>query len=230
MARNEQFLELITRVRGETGRANSVAVGTDDVAAIKTAINRVYEGLWHDYDWPHLRKVFDKKTLSAGGQYVDFPAGLDVTRIESVTLWYNGFAYNIERGIQLTDYNLYDPTEDERSDPVLKWDVRHTGSGEQIEVWPLPATTQYLQFIGRLAFARLVNDEDQCKLDDTLVVLFTAAKMLRRQKAEDWRETYDAAQRHYTNLRISMKAGSTCQLGVPTDRDMTPPRAVVRVN
>lgn len=231
MARGTQFSDLVTRVRDETGRANSVAVGVEDVAEIKTKINRVYMGLYHDYDWPHLRRVFPRKTLNAGQQYYDLPDDLNLEAIESVTLWFNDQAYPVERGIELEDYNLWSPENNERSDPVLKWDIRNVAGNEQIEVWPLPANTQYLQFIGKIAIDRLVDDDDICLLDDDLVVMFTAAPMIRRQNQKDADDMLAAATSLLGKLKGRSKAGrKSYRMGLGEVELTAPIRSTVRVN
>lgn len=217
MARGTQFLDIVQRVRDETGRANSVAVGVEDIFGLKTAINRVYTTLYMAYDWPHLREVFPKKTLNPGERFYDFDTNLNVERVEEVKVWFNGQAYGIERGINVEDYNLYDPDADARSDPALKWDVRYVESAgkEQIEIWPIPATTQQVQFIGIRTIPRLVADADKCLLDDDLVVLFTAAPIVKRQKQQDGEDMLAAAQAHFAKLTKRMKAGTKiCQLGL----------------
>src|SRR3546814_15776455 len=44
------------------------------------------------------------------------------------------------RGIRSEDYAAYDSAAGERVDPVLRWDVQFTGTTDQIEVWPIPAS------------------------------------------------------------------------------------------
>ncbi|BAQ16104.1 hypothetical protein [Methyloceanibacter caenitepidi] len=233
MARGTQFLDLIVQVRNETGRSNAVAVGVEDVEGLKSHINRVYELLWNEYTWPHLRQEFSK-TLNAGQQYYDLPSGLDVENIDKVALIYNGLTYNIDRGITFADYDIWDPAANERSDPVLKWDVKYVASAgvEQIEAWPLPAATQTLKFFGQLAFAPMVDDDDICLLDDTLVVLFTTARILKRQKDPDADDALSAANARLAKLRKRMSTGEApCRLGVGVDDyRATPTRAIVRIS
>jgi hypothetical protein len=231
MARGTQFLDLVIQVRDETGRSNSVAVGVEDVDGLKTMINRTYSLLWTQYDWPHLRKEFTK-TLNAGQRFYDLPSGLDLERVEKVSLWYNGLMYGIERGIDFSDYDVWDPAEDERSDPALKWDIKYVTSVEQIEIWPLPATEQELRFFGLLQFALLVDDDDVCLLDDDLVILFTVARILKRQKDPDAEDALQAANNHLRKLRIRMTAGAKpTRLGLgDSDYRTKPTRAIVRIS
>lgn len=206
MARGTAFSELVSQLRDELGRANSASVGVSDLSSLKQTINRVYESVYDEYDWPHLRKHFTRTTLSAGQQYYDFPDGLNYERIESARVWYNSIPIDIRRGITVDDYAAYDPAADERSDPALAWDVKYTGSGEQMEIWPLPASsTQKIQFTGLQSISTLVDDADTCLIDDKLVVLFSAAQLLRRQKSEDAETVLSLARARFQTLRRRSK-------------------------
>ncbi len=179
MARGTAFSELIVQLRNETGRSEDVNIGVDDLPRLKQAINSVYEILWDGNDWPHLRSFYTRIALSAGSRYYDWPDDLVFETAEEVIVWFNDQPQKVERGIGPEEYALYSSEDDARSDPVERWDVRWTGTEDQIEVWPLPSTnTQELQIKGRKSFTRLVNDDDLCLLDDTLVVKFAAADVL----------------------------------------------------
>lgn len=202
MARNVQFLSLVTRLRNELRRSSDVAVSSSDVAELKQVINRNYETLYADYDWPHLRTVFDKVPLSAGQYHYDFPSTLDPERVEDVVVWFNAQPLPLDRGINFDDYAVHDSAEDERADPAQKWDVRWTGSATQYEVWPIPDTSeQEIQFIGIKKFERLVNDSDLCRLDDNLIVAFSAAEIAAAQESKDADRKLAAAQTIYNRLR-----------------------------
>lgn len=54
-----------------------------------------------------------------------------------------------------------------------------------MEIWPLPASAQQMQFTGQRLLNSLVADTDTADLDDMLLVLFVAAEMLRRRKMQD---------------------------------------------
>lgn len=215
--RGSQFLTMVTMLRDELGRTTDVAVSTGDVASLKRTINRNYEALYADYDWPHLRQ-FATIPLLQGERYYDppsvpsdpdIPAPMDYDRIEEIAVRWSGLSYPVERGIDANDYNSIDSEEDERNGPVLKWDVRFTGDAEQIEVWPIPDTNdQKLHFTGFRKFTRLVNDGDICLLDDNLVVLFSAAELLARQESKDAGAKASAAQALYSRLKGRTKGGS----------------------
>jgi hypothetical protein len=234
MARGTQFLDLVTRVRDESGRSNNVSVGVDDVDALKTLINRIYTTLYNKYDWPFLRTRFAKITVSAGQRYKDLPTNLDIERVEEVHAWYNDQAFRIDKGISLTDYAIWDPDQDERSDPIMKWDFIYVEdqNAPQIEVWPLPSVAQDLQFTGIRKIARLVADADTCKLDDDLVVMYAVAELAAKQQNKDADLKLAAANDHFnwlkgryrmTQERLSMGLGADPQRRVI-------PRATVRIS
>lgn len=189
MARGSTFLTLVTMLRAELGRAPSVAVGVDDVSHLKHHLNAAYESRFDEHDWPHLRRTFDAIPLSAGEQYYNFPSDLNYERIEGAWIWFSGRPVPLKRGISLDDYAAYDSTNDVRSAPAMKWDVRSIANAVQFEVWPLPAdNAMSVTFLGHRKLAKLVNDIDVCLLDDWLVVFDAAASIekdegKRRQRA-----------------------------------------------
>lgn len=207
MARGTSFGQIVQMLRDEIGRSNAAgSAGVADYSQLKRLANRYYETLFLDYDWPHLRFVSARVPLSAGERYYDVPTTLDYERFERIVLWTNGRPYTLDRGIDAEDYQVFSSEDGERADPVLKWDIRHTGTKEQIEVWPMPASSgQALQITGFRKFVRLVADADTCKLDDNLVVLFAAAELV----GEDDRKAKLAAGRTlYDRLRGRTKGGS----------------------
>jgi hypothetical protein len=233
MARGTQFSALVTRVRNESGRASEVSLGTSDSEMLKSLVNRVYKTLYYRYDWPFLRTVFPKKAIVAGSRYYDMPANLDVERVEQAKCWFNGIAYNLEKGIDIEDYNIWDPDNDERSDPILKWDYRYVEeqSAEQIEVWPLPGSAQEMQFIGIRRVTTLVNDQDTCLLDDDLVVLYAAAEVCAAEKREDKDIKAQAAKSHFDYLTGQMRkaVGGRYRLGLGVESERPNNRAIVRI-
>lgn len=179
MARGTQLLQLVTMLRDETGRANSVAVGVDDLPQLKTVLRRVQETLYEKHPWPFLRTVFDRIPLQAGERYYDYPSNLNFERIEDVAVWDSGTPLSVTRGIGFNEYAVYDSESDVRCDPMLRWDVRWTGSKEQIEAWPVPSTNNLeLQFIGIRKLRPLIANSDVADLDDQMIVLYAAAELL----------------------------------------------------
>lgn len=228
MARGTQFSVLVSRLRSELKRSNDVAVGVDDVPSLKETLNHVYSILYLQRDWSHLRKLFSKP-LTAGTRYYNLPSGLNTERIEVAAVYWGNLPTEIHRGIGFSEYAAFDSDEDERSDPVQKYDIRWTGT-TQIEVWPIPATNdQTLKFIGIQDAPRLVNDTDQCLLDDTLVVLAAAAELIR--DGEEKKIKQALANQHLNMLTARQRGDGGYRLGLgPTSGSVRPHEAVVRVS
>jgi hypothetical protein len=206
MARGTQLLQLLSMLRSELGRPDSMAVGVADLPQLRQKINGVYEQAYGDYDWPHLVTHFDKIPLAAGQRYYDLPATLDFDRIEATYIWWNQKCSPIKRGISVSDYNTFDSTNDERSSLVMKYDIRFTGTREQVEVWPTPSDddAQEIQFVGTLKHERLVNNIDVCRLDDLYIVLTAAAATT---KDKDERETFlGRAAERFATIRANARA------------------------
>jgi hypothetical protein len=233
MARGTQFLQLVTMLREELGRATDVSVGVSDVPELKRKLNRYYEQIYTDRDWPHLRRTFDRITLSAGERFYDLPEELDYERIERVVLWQNGIPIPLDRGITSEDYAGYDSVSDERSSPVLKWDIRDVAGDPMVELWPMPSdNTQKIEFTGFVKFTRLVNDSDICLLDDNLVVGFAAAELLAKQESKNAKQVAEATAALYDRLtgRVKAAKGTSANFASPPATAMTPARVTVRVS
>ena len=232
MARGVALSELISQVRDELRRANSPSASPDDTASIRQTINHVYYILGMTNDWPFLNTLFDGITLQAGSRYYDFPEGLDPDRVIEAKVYWSSFYTDIERGISLADYNSYNPNLNERSAPILKWDVKFTGTKEQIEVWPLPdSTSQVLQFYGTQALPPLVNNTDKCKLESNIIVLYAAAELAPKDSADkDAKLELAKEGLRLIKLRGNSAAGATYRLGVGHEPEKkVHPRAIVRI-
>jgi hypothetical protein len=231
MARGTQLLQLVTDLRAELGRSSSVAVGVDDLPSLKQTIRRTQETLYDEYDWPHLRTVFDRIPMQAGERFYDFPAELNFDKLEDVAVWYSGQPFEIERPIGFRDYAIYDSENNARCDPVLKWDIRWRGTKEQIEVWPIPASTNQvgLQFIGIRKLRPMVGDQDVADLDDQLIILYAAAELLARQKSADAPIKADLAKARFQRLKSNAGRGNKTYSMVGEGMPRKNPRVVVRV-
>lgn len=207
MARGKQLLSLIAQLRAETGRSQNVAVGTDEVENLKVLLQRTQETLYEEYEWPHMM-VQKTITLAAGTRYYDLPTGLNFDRIQDVKLKYNNVYVELERGIEFEDYSIYDSNASpvERSFPTLKWDIRDTGSGEQIEVWPVPSQAATIYMFGTKNLGDLIQEADTADLDDRLIVLFAAAELLARQKSNDAKIKLSQAEKRLMTLKRNSQA------------------------
>jgi hypothetical protein len=233
MARNRQLTQLIDDLRAEVGHAVSASVGVDNLPSLKRILRRTQDSLYEDFDWPHLR-VLPTKAMAAGQRYYDFPTDLNYERIEEVVIWYSGQPHGLVRGIGFGDYAQYDSDSGDRSDPQLKWDIRHTGTNEQMEIWPIPSSnSNTVQFKGIRPLGDLIADADTCDLDGNLIVLFAAAEILTRQKSEDAQAKLAAANSLYLKLKGRTKgATKMAVLGGGNDTDLESYRGhtIIRVS
>lgn len=205
MARGTSLLRLVQMVREECGRSSSVGVGVDDLPGIKTKIKRTQEMLYEDWDWPHMRQFFDREAMSAGERYYDPSDGVNFERIEEMWVWYSGIAHDLtkSKGISLSDYSIHDSENDERSEPCLKWDVRWTGTREQIEFWPIPSTNdQEWQIVGIRQLRALVADADVADLDDQLIALTVAAELLAAKDSKSATIVSGFATKRLNDLKV----------------------------
>lgn len=197
MARNKTLLQLTEEVRAETRRSTSASRGIDDLDHIRQVIRRIYEQFYDDYDWPHT-KVMRDITIAAGSRYYDFPTDVDYERVRTVKYDYGTIWTDVEYGITDDEYSAFDT---ERTDPILKWDIIDAGSGEQIEVWPLPASAGTLRIRGIRNKTELVSNSDICDLDSTLIVMFAAAEILASAGQKDATLKLQAGQKRLNSLR-----------------------------
>lgn len=169
------FQQMRYNLRAECGLATDSTVGQSENPALNVLLNRTYENLFDEHDWPHLDSLWFTKALSAGERYYDFPAGLNYEQVQEAHVYWGNVWLPTVSGFDTQVYNSFDSDGGARSDPVQKWRVY---GGSQFEVWPIPATPVNFRFKGAAAWVPLVNDNDICLLDGTMIVLFAAAEKL----------------------------------------------------
>lgn len=136
--------------------------------------------------WLLPGKVRKEVALTAGTRLYTLPTGIDLQQLaQPAYVKFENYRFWTEFGISQENYNALDPAQDMRGDPVLRWDIVDDSGTKKLEVWPIPASAQTLIFEGRPALGALSSDSDTCLVDDLLLVLFTAAEILARQKQGD---------------------------------------------
>lgn len=209
MARGTQLGQLIDDLRAEVRHSLQPGLGTDARIMLTHAIERTQELLYDSYDWPFLR-ILPYKDLQADSRYYNLPEGLNLERVEKVVTYWGSQPRLVERGITWEHYAAFDPDKSERTDPVLRWDVRWVPAleSEQIEVWPLPASNgQKLQFQGLRPLRRLTQDDDVADLDDRLIVLTAAADLLAGARRSGAEEKRGMANQRFNTLKGRLKTG-----------------------
>lgn len=202
MTRGVTTLEqMVFDLRLETRRSTNRNIGQDEYPALVRLLQRTQNNLYWDYDWGFL-KVRRDFTLNEWQRYYDFINDLDYERIISVKGNGYGEWMSLTRGIDMDDYNVYDSDEGIESSPARKWDILNTGSGEQMEVFPLPnATGETIRLEGFKKLNPFIADNDVCTLDDTLIVLFAAAELLSGEDDKRSQILAAKANKLYTRLR-----------------------------
>lgn len=207
MPAGEQLQVMVKNLRAEVGHSLSTAQGVNSVDTLKYMLQRTQEELWTAFQWPEL--VLRVDTLLLAGQYLyNFPATMTFEQIRSAWRSYSGDTSWTELGYGIDEDKISPGGANSwRSDPIQVWDV---DAGGQFRVWPTPdkATGAYIRFKGNKPLSVFVADADTCTLDDNLIVLFAAAEILARAKAEDAANKMQKAQRHLQKLlgaKISAK-------------------------
>jgi hypothetical protein len=179
MARGKSLGQLVVDTRVEARMDPDPALSKNMQPLIKQILRREQERLWEEFDWPFGR-IREDIPLQAGERYYDVPATMDLDRIESVHVKWGDRWFELDRGIDPENYNFQDSDLDARAEPVLCWDIHDTGTGPQIEIWPIPPSddAQTVRITGIRKVNDLVNDADVADLDDRMLSLFVAAELL----------------------------------------------------
>jgi hypothetical protein len=178
--RHNSLGALIQMLRREMGIAESPALGRNTREAHAQALRSAQQRLYTAWDWP-FKKIYRDKAMVAGERYYQAPTDLDLENIREVQVLVASLWQPCIRGISSCDYNTINSDAGARQDPVWRWDLYNDpdDNGDMIEVWPIPATTNYsrLRFFGVKKLAPLVADTDKADLDDLALVLTAAADL-----------------------------------------------------
>jgi hypothetical protein len=188
---------LVRNVRAEAGHSLAVSQGLNSVDTLKYLIARTEFELWTAFQWPTL--AVRAQVVLVPGQYIyNYHPSLTFDQIrETYYLPDGGSAF------QVMDYGLpescikADGTNSTSGVPKL-WEDSSTDN--QFRVWPTPSTPGNIRFKGMTPLKPLVNEDDLCTLDPTLIALFTSAELLARAKSEDAASKMQKAQRHLMKL------------------------------
>ena len=211
MARGTTLSSLRDQLRAELGASSSVAMGVNSVPQMNHLLNRTQERIWTDFDWPFLLIEQDIQS-QVGVRYYAVPQNINPDKIRKIMVKWNEFWYMCENGIGPEHYNVVDSDEGEMQDEVRRW--RLWNEQTQIEVWPIPESTeQTFRLFAYKKFNKMVSDDDVALLDDTLIVLYTAAEMLASMKDEGAEIKYQQAGLHFNKLKASATKNSDFTMG-----------------
>lgn len=153
----------------------------------------------HDY----LRgKVRVNLSIVPGQQYYDVPDGIDFDHLDKPS--YTNMAnwrYQVFFGINVNDYNIFNPDLGVRATPIMKWDWVTQDGEMKIQIWPISDSAQTLEFSGLLKIEPMVDDSDTCVIDDMAIVYFTAAEILAKRGAGDAGAKLSKATSYLASLR-----------------------------
>lgn len=209
MARGLNLTQLIYNLRVEIGQSTNPAVSRSTRSRFIGLLNRVQRRLFEDFEWPFLN-IYRDIQMQAGSRYYDFPDDIRMDRAVRVEVKYGGRWQKVGYGITNKELNQYDSDNDDRSDPVWRWDYYLADGSEtpQLEVWPIPATNAtestkegYIRVYGQQTLTEMVDDDDTCLLDADLIVLYTAAEILAKLKSPDAEAKLENANTLYTKLK-----------------------------
>lgn len=172
----------------------------------------------NQFDWPFLRHDWDL-SLTSSTRYYDIPT--QDTRAQSVTinfarpvqvsLLWSGTYLDVFYGITTEEYNIREGA-NETQDPVQKWqivtNVGEASNPNEIEVWPVPASSQTLRFTGQREVRTLASDSDTADLDDLLLVYSVAADYLLFRNQANAPLVQAKAQAHLARLLNSYPSKS----------------------
>jgi hypothetical protein len=200
MALGVQLRDLIRGVRAETGKSLNVAHGIAERDSIVYQIQQKQEWLYYNFDWASLDTKAPLTTV-AGTDLYNFPATLAFDFVNAVSCSDDGLTgfCPVKYGIGPNEYNC--TPKGTQGWPVQAWQVDPANApNTQFSVWPVPSKVGTLLFQGRAALRPLIADDDVSTLDGTLIVLFVAADILARNKAEDAAKKLGDARVHMRNI------------------------------
>ena len=181
MARDNTLGQVLEMTRLEAGLDPDPALSLNVRPMLVQLIKREYDRLYEEFDWPFLRMHHDLIT-QAGERYYDVPSDFDLDRIERTDFYWGNRWYPLDRGIYPEHYNTYNSDLDVRVDPTFRWDIKNTGSGPQVELWPIPVSDgNKVRFTGIKKKTELIADADRLDLDDMMISLFAASEYLARK-------------------------------------------------
>lgn len=224
---------IIEMLRAEIRSSSNTSRSVDNLPYLQQIVKRYNDTISDEYAWPYmdLAKTQAQKTLSAGQRYYDFPTKLSIEHIKKV--WYkqsNDTQWMpLEQGIGPEQYSAIDSDEDDRADPVIKWDfVTDENDNLQFEVWPLPASSDgIIWFEGRKKSSPMTDDADKADHDDYLIVLRAAGEALKAKSKADSDIKIALAGDRFQRLTARLSNPRVVSLGSATPVNRRRPKILV---
>lgn len=159
-------------------------------------INRTERMMRLKEEWPD-QQVEERVTIPADAQYVDLPATITFTEIESSHCSYGDEWLPINHGIGARERTIYNDSQ--RAMPIQKYEISATRP-TQFEVWPVGSADQTILFQGTKTVGAMIAEDDICALDADVIVMRVAAQILGRDNQADAQLLLKDAQDHVDML------------------------------
>ena len=164
---------------------------------------------WRYYNFP----TTDEDNISV---VINFERPIDVY------VWWTNAWLEVVYGIDIDQFNFRNSdgsppdggNPPETLDPIQRWKYNDQN---QFEIWPVPSSNQILRFVGQRVLNSLItyvgqsNTSDSvtpnwnatCDLDDSLIILYTAAELLKEKNSAQWQTIATDASNRMAYIRAS---------------------------
>lgn len=222
MARGTKLADVIDMVLDECRMSTNASRGPDFRNYIRRLITRHQRTLFDEYYWPfmELPHADGDVALVEDTRYYNFPADIDLDG--TIRIWYEfGTIWTeLERGITMADYSMYNSDDGVKANPPLKWD---SYDEDQFEIWPIPASEGSIRLEGRKKLNDLIDEDDTLDLDDELIALHVAAEVLMANKQADAQAKAQAASNRLFQLRKQLSKDIPTRVGIGSGHSESPP-------
>lgn len=232
MARGTPLSTVRSMLKAELQKSLDITSNAQD-SELNQIIFDVQQWLASEYDWPFLRARWDV-VVTAGTRYLAYPTtdddgnvfAIDFERAGDMQVFvkWNQVWQEVEYGIrEMEEYNYIDSDRGQVLDPIQRWMF---DDQNKFEVWPIPATTATVRFIGQRVTTELRqstlgvlpitwNDGALLDLDDQTVVLYgTSEYLLKKDMAQASALLLQKANTRMANIRATYpKLQKDCIIG-----------------
>ena len=181
---------VLAKVKAQLGYSASGSNQAED-QRFYVLISDMQQWLADRWNFATLEQFWDVAAYP-GGRYLPIPTvesqdtatqaplAFNKRRPVAVWRWWSADWNQIEYGIDESEFNYINSDQGQQNDPIQKWRYSDT---TQIEVWPIPATTQIIRFRGQRVLNSLFTNNAPdptltLDLDDNLVTLWVVANHL----------------------------------------------------
>ncbi|UUJ74522.1 tail tubular protein [Microcystis phage Mae-Yong1326-1] len=191
--------DMVRALRAESGRSLSTALGTAEFDSLVYTLQRAQQQLYDDNDWPFL--LVDRDVaLVQGTRFYNYPVDMNFNYVTDIYAQEGSSWFRLSYGIDPADHlSILNSDAGVVGYPPTNW--KHNADTGQFEVWPIPAQPGTVRLRGQKSLGALATGSDMSTLDGYLVVLFAAAELLARQKAEDAAYKLDMARKRLRSIQ-----------------------------